>query len=281
MNYKNKNFKGVSFKGQSLQGADFSGSDLRGADFSGADLSNADLSNTITGLSQPAFVGVFVFSLIISLLSGYVAMLTGATNQILLYSHEENYRLAGYITTGLFLLFVLLAVWKGGGFTLKIVFSVILLIMILGAVFRLTGLGTGLASFYSAMALILLVLMFFVGTLARASAGTLSSNIIFLIVALGGGMFGKSMGGGIGTVAMALACAIISKRALSGAKGFELLRTVSLTMSTYLGTSFKSANLTNANFSNSTVRNTNFTNANLDGVKWDNAVKLHNLNDSE
>jgi hypothetical protein len=59
--------------------------------------------------------------------------------------------------------------------------------------------------------------MFIVGTIARAAARTLS-NILFMIVALSGGMFGKSVGGGIGTVAMAIACALMSKELLSGAK---------------------------------------------------------------
>lgn len=281
MDYKNQNLQGKSFKGMDLRNADFSGSDLRGADFTGANLAYADFSNTKAGLKQPAYIVVFIFSLVISLLSGYIAMLTGAANQVLLGSNEEYLKIAGYITTGLFLLFVLLAVWKGGGFTLKIIFPVILIILILGPVFKMTGAGTGIGAFYSAMALILLVLMFFVGTVARASAGALSSNIIFLLVAMGGAMFGRSLGGGLGTVVMALACAVISKRALKGAKGFELLRTVSLTISTYFGTSFKAADLTNANFSNSIIKNTNFTGAKLDGINWDKAVKLYTLNDTK
>ncbi|MCX6161314.1 MAG: pentapeptide repeat-containing protein [Ignavibacteriae bacterium] len=280
MEYKGQNHQGKSFKGQDLQNADFSGSDLRGADFSGALLRTADFTNTKTGLRIPAYILIFVFSLIISLLSGYIAMLTGSTNQFLINHTDGNLRLAGYITTGLFILFVLLSLWKGGTFTLKIVFPVILLVLVLGAILRLTGVATGVGPFQSALALCLLVLMFFVGTVARASAGALSSNIIFLFVAMGGAMFGKSIGGGIGTVVMALACAVISKRALKGAKGFELLKTISLTVSTYFGTSFRLADLTNADFSNSTVINTDFTDSKMEGVNWKNAVKVNTLNDT-
>jgi hypothetical protein len=280
MNYKGQNFQGVSFKGHDLHNADFSGSDLRGADFTGANLSGADLSKTTTGLTKPVYAGIFFFSLIISLLSGYIAMLTGMTYQTLITSSDSLFNLSGYITISLFIIFVLLAAWKGGGFTIKIVFPVILLALIIGAILRLTGIGTGFGAFYGALAICLFTVMFYVGTIARASAGALASNILFLVVALGGGMFGKSLGGGLGTVAMALSCAFISKRALKGTKGFEFLRSVSLKVSTYFGTSFKNADLTNANFSNSTIKNTDFSLAKLDGVIWDNAKKLYNLNDA-
>ena len=56
--------------------------------------------------------------------------------------------------------------------------------------------------------------MFIVGTLSRATAGTLATNVLFIVVAMSGAMFGRSMGGGIGTVLIALACAAVSKQAL-------------------------------------------------------------------
>lgn len=281
MNYKEQNFQGVSFKGQDLRSADFSGSDLCGADFSGSNLAGADFTDTITGLTRPVYAGIFFFSLIISLFSGYIAMLTGMTVQTLLKSPEENLQLAGFITSGLFIIFIVLTIWKGGGFTIKIVFPVILLALIVGAIFKLTGAGSGIGAFYGALAICLFVVMFYVGTIARASAGALASTILFLVVALGGGMFGKSLGGGLGTVAMAISCAVISKRALKGTKGFEFLRNVALKGGTYFGTSFKSADLSNVNFSNSTIKNTDFSNAKLDGVNWENAKKIFNLNDTK
>jgi len=280
MDYKNQNLQGKSFKEQNLQNADFSGSDLRGADFNGANLSNSNFSNTKTGLSISSFILIFILSLVISLLSGYIAMLTGTTIQTMFGSGDKNIVLAGYITSGLFIVFILLTIWKGGGFTMKIVFPVILLALILGAIFILTGAGTGMGAFYGVIAICLFVLMFYVGTISRASAGTLASNVLFIIVALGGGMFGKSIGGGLGTVVMALSCAAISKRALKGTKGFEFLSSVALKVGTYFGTSFKSADLTNANFSSSVIKNTNFTDAKLDGVNWENTKKLYTLNDS-
>lgn len=47
--------------------------------------------------------------------------------------------------------------------------------------------------------------MCIVGTIARATANSLSL-IIFIVVGLAGGMYGRSVGGGVGTVIMAISC---------------------------------------------------------------------------
>ncbi len=279
MEYKGQNFQGVSFKGQDLQNVDFSGSDLRGSDFSGANLSNVDFSKSVTGLTMEFSVALFVFALIVSLLSGYIAMLTGETIQILLNDADFNYNLAGYITIVFFVVFIVIAIWKGGIFSFKILIPVFLITLIISSIMKLSELGTGKGALLAALAFFLYVVMIFVGTIARASAGALASNILFLIVALGGGMFGKSLGGGLGTVALAIACAVISKRALKGTKGFEFLYNIALKVSSHFGTSFKNANLSNSNFSNSTIKNTDFSNAKLNGINWENASKLYVLND--
>jgi uncharacterized protein YjbI with pentapeptide repeats len=114
--------------------------------------------------------------------------------------------------------------------------------------------------------------MFIVGTIASSAAGNLS-HILFLIVAVSGGTFGKSIGGGIAAVIMALACAQISKKALSGAKGFESLRRVALYFTRKFGTSFRNSKLTEANFSQSKIQNTDFTNADVTAVNWGNSKK--------
>src|SRR5205085_2207966 len=122
-------------------------------------------------------------------------------------------------------------------------------------------------------ALLLLVVMFVVGTIARAAAGTLSSTIIFLIVAVGGSLFSKSVGGGIGTTIMALSCAQISKRALSGAPGFEGLQKVARFITAKFGTSFRNARLADVDFTGSKIRNADFSNADISHVNWGNSKK--------
>ncbi len=274
-----RNFQGKSYKGQNLANNDFSGTDIRGADFTGAVLINANFSKCRTGLKTSSAVMVFIFALLLSLLSGYIAMIAGATFQVLIKSPDPNLVIAGYILPGLILFFIIMAIWKGGKLTFLVITITIVVILLLGNLFLMTGTGTGLGSTYGSMVLILFVVMLTVGTIARATAGTLSSNIIFLIVAIGGGMFGKSVGGGIGTVVVAIACAIISKRALADKKKFPWLNKIAVSVGLYFGTSFKGADLTGADFSDSTINNTNFTGAKLSGVKWENSKKTFNLED--
>src|SRR4030095_3125594 len=257
--YSNKNFQNTSFRKQDLSHANFSGSDLRGADFNGANLTGVDFTNVKTGVAPPTSVWIFVAALAISLLSGYIAMLTGRTVQFMLKSGDPLVAASAIIALVLSVLFIVYAYVKGGGTAIRnLILPACILALIIGLVAYFTGLGTGMGMLYLILVNLLFTLMFVVGTIARAVAGTLS-NILFIIVALSGGMFGKSVGGGLGTVIMAISCALISKRALSGAKGFESLRRISFAVTRKFGTSFRDCKLGGANFSQSKLRNADFT----------------------
>src|SRR5437773_1169298 len=222
--HSQQNLQNASFRNGDLAHARFSDCDLRGADFSGADLAGADFTHVRTGISPLNTILLFILALAVSLLSGYIAMLTGSTIQVMLKSNDSLIRTAGIVAILLSLVFIAYAAWKGGGTAIRnLILPACFVALVIGLVADLTGLGTGRGMLYLVLSTVLLVIMFIVGTVARAAAGTLS-NILFLIVAMSGAMFGRSMGGGIGTVVMAISCAIISKRALSGAKGFEGLR---------------------------------------------------------
>jgi uncharacterized protein YjbI with pentapeptide repeats len=277
--YANKNFQNASFKKQDLSHTNFSRSDLRGADFSGANLTGTDLTNVRTGVRPLDSVLIFLAALGVSLLSGYIAMLTGRTVQFMLKSGDPLMGAAGIITMVLAVLFIVYAYLKGGGATIRnLIIPACVIALILGLVAYFTQVGTGMGMLYIILSTILLTIMFIVGTIARAVAGTLS-NILFIIVALTGGMFGKTVGGGIGTVVMAIGCALISKRALSGVKGFEALRRISFGITRKFGTSFRNTKLTGANFSQSKIKNADFTNADLAEVNWGDSKKINCIND--
>src|SRR5215510_1229055 len=87
-NYSGKNLQEISFKDEDLSYADFSGSDLRGADFSGSNLSGADFKHVKTGITPANTVLIFFIALVVSLLSGYIAMLTGYTIREMLLSDK-------------------------------------------------------------------------------------------------------------------------------------------------------------------------------------------------
>jgi hypothetical protein len=274
--YSHKNLQKASFINADLSNARFADSDLRGADFSGADLTGTDLTHVKTGITPANRVWLFLAALVVSLFSGYIAMLAGQTVQAMLASEDDRLRTAGIVTMAMAVIFIVYALLKGGGKAIKnLMIPVVIMSLVIGILFKLSGLGTGLGMLYLILALLLLVAMFIVGTVARAAAGTLSSTVLFIIVALGGGMFGKSLGGGIGTVIMAISCALISKKALSGAKGFEGLQKVARYITTKFGTSFRNARMSGANFSQSEISNADFSNADVSLVNWGDSKKTN------
>ena len=274
--YSNKNLQRASFKNEDLSHARFSGSDLRGADFSGSNLSGADFTNARTGITSMTVILLFFGALTVSLLSGYIAMLAGRTIQVMMSSSDSKVRVAGIICAGIIVLFIIYSYFRGVNNAIKnMVIPIVVLAVLIGIIAKVSGLGTGKGMLYLVLTLLLVAIMFVVGTIARATAGTLSSTVLFFVVAIGGGMFGKSVGGGIGTVIMAISCAIISKKALSDAKGFEGLRRIATFITRTFGTSFRNAGLTNVNFSRSKIHNADFTNADLSLVNWGDSKKIN------
>jgi uncharacterized protein YjbI with pentapeptide repeats len=273
--YSKQHLQKASFTNQDLSHVSFADSDLRGADFTGADLSNADFSQAKTGIPVLEKAMIFIGALAVSLLSGYVAMLAGSTVQSMLKSDDSRVRISGIIASVTILLFIALAVWKGGRNAIRHLGIPIVVVSIsISLVAVISGLGTGRGMFYLALSFFLVILMFIVGTIARSAAGSLS-NILFIIVALSGGMFGRSLGGGIGTVVMAVACMQISKRAMSGTKGFEWLRKVGTGITSRFGTSFRNARMANTKFGGTKIRNADFTGADTSHVLWEDSKKVN------
>lgn len=273
--FSHQNLQSASFREKDLSYASFLDSDLRGADFSGADLTGANFTNVKTGITPMNKVWIFLIALIISVLSGYVSMLAGHTIGEMLKSNDNNIRNAGIATSILILLFLGFAYWKGGKHAVRnLILPAVIVAIIIAVVAKISGFGTGQGMVYLVLALALTVLMLLVGTISRAAAGSLS-NILFIVVALAGGLFAKNLGGGIGTLIMAVSCALISKRALSGVQGFEGLRKVALFLTSKFGTSFRNAKLAEANFSKSEIHNSDFTNVDISKIKWGDSKKMN------
>jgi len=279
MEYGHQNFQNASFKNEDLTNAQFTDSDLRGADFTGADLSGAIFKHVKTGIASRNVIWLFLAALAVSMLSGFFAMLIGQVVQVMLASNDDKIRIAGICAIVMIFVFIAYAIWRGGSNAIRhLILPAITLALLTGVIAYFSGLGTGKGMLYLVLSFFLLIVMFVVGTIARAAAGTLS-NIIFIIVALAGGMFGKSVGGGIGTVLMAVSCAYISKKALSGAKGYEFLRRIACTITSRFGTSFRNSVMTDAKFSDSKIQNADFTNAEISQVSWGNSRKTNCLID--
>ena len=109
--FSNINLRGASFRFQDLSHARFSGSDLRGADFTGANLLGADLTQVKTGIAPRHLVWIFLLALVLSAISGYVAMLAGHTLQTMFLSTDLHVRQVGvacFVVIMLFMVFSIL-----------------------------------------------------------------------------------------------------------------------------------------------------------------------------
>jgi hypothetical protein len=269
----NKNLKNASFRNVDLSNGNFSGSDLRGADFSGSNLTGADLKNTKIGITPASTFLIFLIALIVSALSGYLAMLAGQTTQIMLASEDANIRNSGILSVVIAGLFIFYALWKGGGKTIRqLVIPILVVVIIIGAIGYFSGLGTGMGMFYLGLSVILVTIMMIVGTVARTAAGALS-NILFIVVAIAGSAFSNSLGGGIGTMVLAVSCGLISKKSFKNSERFGVMAKISASITRKFGTSFKSSNLTGGNFSKAIIKNADFSNADLSLVIWGDSKK--------
>jgi hypothetical protein len=218
---------------------------------------------------------MFILAMIISLFSGYMAMLCGTVVQELIVSKQEHERMAGSLSVIITVLFTWYAWNKGGHIAFKsLIIPLIVFAIMIALIIYLSGIGTGKGMFYLGISLLLVGIMFITGTVARTIAGSLS-NIYFLIVAISGELFSKSIGGGIGTIVLAILCAMISKRAVSGAEGFHLLKNIALYVTRKYGTSFRNAKMANTRFSGSKLRNIDFSFTDVSLVNWGNARRMN------
>jgi hypothetical protein len=269
----NKDLKNASFKNADLSNANFSGSDLRGADFSGSNLTGAHLMNTKIGITPGSTVFIFIVALIVSALSGYFAMLAGQTTQTMLASEDPNIRYSGILSLIVALVFILYSFWRGGSKAIRqLVIPVIIIATVMGLIGYFSGMGTGMGMFYLGLSVILVTIMLVVGTVARTAAGALS-NIVFMVVAIAGSVFSNTLGGGIGTMILAVSCALISKKAMKGSEHHSVLARISEFVTRKFGTSFRSSKLAGGNFSKAVIRNADFTNADISSVNWGDTKK--------
>jgi len=278
--YSNQNLQNATFVDQDLRYSNFSNSDLRGANFTGANLNGVDFTGIKTGITPVKIVWMFLVAMIISLLSGYLAMLGGRTVQALLYSKEEHERTAGTMAIIITILFIGCSWWVGGGHAIRTLIIPVVIFFFLGAlVIYWAGIGTGKGLFFLGLSLVLIVIMFITGAVAQAMAGVLS-NLLFVVVALSGILFGKSVGGGIGTIVLAIVCAFISRRALSNVQGFHLLHGIALYITGRFGTSFRRTKMANTRFNQSTLRHIDFSYTDVTLINWGNARRINCIIDN-
>jgi uncharacterized protein YjbI with pentapeptide repeats len=284
-NFSSSNLRHKSFADQNLTDANFYSADIRGTDFSGACLTNANFSKVKAGLPLPSVICLVIFSLFLALLSGLIAAYAGAVLGHLFATPESGSTVISIFVTILLILFGAATITNGLGFALgSISLIVTTAIVFIVAITPSTDIAGKTA--VSSLALG----GFIAGVVGLAEAINLNRLTKFnLAIALFGILCGGLLGVSeeevlpgfagvilVGTSVLVLAT-YIGQKALTRDGRYRLIHHLTINLSTFGGTRFCNANLTDANFTEAILHGTDFRGACLTRVRWLNA-KLERAN---
>jgi uncharacterized protein YjbI with pentapeptide repeats len=268
--FSGKNLQGRSFKGQDLTGVNFSHADIRGANFTNATLRGANFSHAKAGLQRRSVIGLVLVSWLMSGTSGIFSGFTGYLVSLIFKSRcgSENCNNFSFYT-GVGSLIVLTVFWiitirKG-------------LVAGLGTVAFTVAVAVAFFAvdegFFAAVAFTVAftVAVTFTVTVAVAVAFTVAFGFAFTVTVAFAFVFAFAFAQSF-PVAFAISGALLSAyigwRALKGDKKDAWVRSFAIAFAATGGTSFRSADLTNADFTQATLKNTDLRKANLTRTRF-------------
>jgi uncharacterized protein YjbI with pentapeptide repeats len=283
--FSGQNLRGRSFKGRKdLSGANFSYADIRGADFTKAILKGANFSHVQAGRQHHWAIVLLAVSLFLSTLSGFVSAFAGDTTGAALISENPIEILTGLVILITLAVFFLLTIRQ----SLLVAFGVVATVVVAAAAAEVAGVAVAGAVVAAvgagAMAMALAVVAAVAASGAGAGAGAVAVVAAAAAAAAGLAVPLAASGAVAGAVAAAVAVAVamsvaglstsVSRQALAGDRKYTFIRTIAIAFAATGGTSFRSADLTDADFTQAILESTNFTEANLTCTCWFQAKKL-------
>ena len=297
-----QNLQGKSYIGQDLTGKDFSHTDIRGVNFTNATLIDCKFNNVRAGLQRPWVIVTMVAALGLSALSGVGLAQVGIITLSTLSSRftQEFTHIPAVIVFGSLAVFLVVTLRLGlvlGLLALTVTISVAVPVGSMLAPI-LAGMGpVGLAVAWT-----------MIGTLSCAIASAVVRVVVqsrTLIRAMGIASYFVSLAAGVGgwviaqdvtlkgqgaiaksldvagneslvakvaAVAIAIGIVLLGRyaglKAVAADEKFALVRIIAVALAATGGTSFRSANLTDADFSGATLKNTDIRKANITRTRW-------------
>jgi uncharacterized protein YjbI with pentapeptide repeats len=288
LDFSGQNLRGRSFTGLDLTGANFSHSDIRAANFTNAILRGANFSYAKAGLKRRAVIGLLIVSLILAALSG---LASGFTGYLMTYFFQPK-NLLGYPFPPSLVVLVILAIF----FTVLFqqgttaAFKALGVALMAASLVALTGALVGIIAVLGALAGALAVAASI--SVAGSTAGiiTLAESLVVsgVLAVVGSREMTRVVAESSNTIllgtelpAIALALVVpslsgyIAWQALSGNDRLALVRQIAITFTAMgSGTSFRSADLTDANFTQAMLKGTDFRKARITHTRWFQAQKL-------
>ena len=305
--FSGRNLQGRCFKNQDLTAANFCHADIRGADFTNTILKDANFSYAKAGLQRRWATALFIISLILSVLSGFIAAWAGMYAGSKLADSELTISARIFTIILMFAVFCsIAAIRQGIGAGLRTVGLTMLLIIqlaiALNLVLTVTGSETEMVGVAMAVnragtlagvvAATWTLIYTLGGSVAVAGAtsgaisvfGTIGGTVAWAVAGTTAGVLavigGLKVAGYLpATVVFAgvstLLGGYIAIRITAGDEKFSLIRRLVVVCNTTGGTNFQGADLTEANFTQAILKNTTLSNAILNRTCWFHAKKVN------
>ncbi|MEG4804055.1 pentapeptide repeat-containing protein [Microcoleus sp. ARI1-B5] len=271
----NHNFKGCSFKNQNLSGADFSKADIRSCDFSGAILEGANFQRALSGLSRQQEITLTITAIILAFIAGFVAAMAAG---VFFIAFQKSLGQTTLLTV-LILAPILALSTKRYGY-IALASSLAVAIAIAGA-----GIGAMIGANMGALTVALFLIVGGIGAATGAGIYATIGNSSVWIAGIGSLL--ASVGIGVwmnnplaAVIAMVSAGTVevlagfVAHSAFMGNERLDFVRQRALAFTTWGGTSFYQANLTNADFSFVKIAKTDFRKAILTRTNFKGAIDI-------
>ncbi len=255
-----------------MPAASLAGSDVRGTDFTGADLHDADLSRIRSGMSRKWIALLAAGSFVLSVVLGVVVGLCVRYLRAMYLSEDVRQRMTAMFVFAALLVFLIAGTWRGLRFATRNVLPVTAALAVAaGLISVFSGTGTGSGALFALVFVGIAAVMVTAAVLVRAVAGT-TTELVFSLVAIVGGLAGGAAGGGLGATAVAICAMLMARRSAKLEHEYPTLARVTAAIASRGGTRFRNANLAGANLDHAQLVACDFRGANLQGARLDRAT---------
>lgn len=259
LDFSSMNLKGKSFKGSHLVGSTFCGAIISGCDFSGANLEGANFQGAICGLSRKQEITLTIAAIILAFIAGFFAAMAAGVFFIAFQKSLGQTTLLAFL-----ILAPILALSTQRYGYIALASSLAVGVAIAGA-----GIGAMIGANMGALTVALFLIVGGIGAATGAGIYATIGNSSVLIAGIGS-LF-ASVGIGVwmnnpltAVIAMVSAWTVevlagfVAHSAFMGNERLAFVRQRALAFTTWGGTSFYKANLTNADFSFANIAKTDF-----------------------
>lgn len=297
-----QNLPSKSYIGQDLTGKDFSHTDIRGVNFTNATLIDCKFNNVRAGLQRPWVIVTMVAALGLSALSGVGLAQVGIITLSTLSNRftQQFTQIPAVIVFGSLAVFLVVTLRLGLvlgllALTVTISFAVPIGSMLapilagmgpVGLAVAWTMIGTLCCAIASGVVRIVVqsrtlirameIASYFASLAAGVGGWVIAQNVTLKnegAVAKSLDVAGnESLVAKVAAVAIAIAIVLLGRyaglKAVAADEKFALVRIIAVALAATGGTSFRSANLTDADFSGATLKNTDIRKANITRTRW-------------